>query len=180
MNPAAGSTRIHVTQGEFHVTDDPGVLLTTVLGSCVAACMRDPVARVGGMNHFLLPGDPDWMSRQAAERVGVHLMELLVNGLMQRGAKKSRIEAKLFGGAKAVVANSDIGEMNARFAERFLKNEGIQFLGGSLYGTHGRRVEFWPVAGRARQSKLSGTPLVPAPVASAAIVPAASGSIEFF
>jgi chemotaxis protein CheD len=169
-----------VTQGEFHVTDDPNVVLTTVLGSCVAACMRDPVARVGGMNHFLLPGDPDWMKRQAAERVGVHLMELLVNGLMQRGAKKSRIEAKLFGGAKTVVANSDVGEMNAHFAERFLANEGIQFIGGSLYGTHGRRVEFWPVAGRARQSKLSGQRLVPQPVAPSAIIPASSGSIEFF
>ncbi len=149
----AGATerRVHVVQGEFHVTDDPAIVLTTILGSCVAACMRDPVAGVGGMNHFLLPdgaaasGDPE------ALRYGVHSMELLVNGLLKRGARRDRIETRLFGGARMVRGLTDIGEKNSTFAEEFLRKEGLSFLGGSLRGNHGRRVQFWPVAGRLRQ-----------------------------
>lgn len=145
------STRIHLMEGEFRVSDDPNVVLTTVLGSCVAACLRDPVAGIGGMNHFLLPGDADRAQARDAERYGVHLMELLVNGLMSHGAQRERLEAKLFGGSRTIFKSSDVGAMNARFAENFLRNEGISVVGGSLGGPVGRRVEYWPVTGRARQ-----------------------------
>jgi len=102
MSAPTSEKRVRVIQGEYRVSDDPDVVLTTILGSCVAACLRDPHARVGGMNHFLLPGRADCPSAQEAERYGVHLMELLVNGLLQRGAKRQRLEAKLFGGARIV------------------------------------------------------------------------------
>jgi chemotaxis protein CheD len=150
-NDASGERRVHIIQGEYHVTDDPDVVLTTILGSCVAACLRDPVARVGGMNHFLLPGR-DHGARQEAERYSVHLMELLVNGLLQRGARRDRLEAKLFGGANTMEGLSDVGTLNADFAENFLRNEGIGVVGGSLRGARGRRIQFWPVSGRARQA----------------------------
>lgn len=170
--------RRHVMEGEFLVSDDPDLVLTTVLGSCVAACLRDPVARIGGMNHFLLPGDADRAKSGEAERYGVHLMELLVNGLMNRGAQRERLEAKLFGGAKTIYKSSDVGAMNGSFAERFLKNEGIAIIGGSLGGKSGRRVEYWPVAGRARQISIGDAAQVPAP--RAPVVPAPDGDLELF
>lgn len=172
--------RKHVMEGQYHVTDDPNIVLSTVLGSCVAACVRDPLARVGGMNHFLLPGDADRLKARDAERYGVHLMELLVNGLMARGAQRNRLEAKLFGGARTVFKNSDIGAMNAEFAQRFLKTEGITIVGKSLGGTSGRRLEYWPVSGRARQNFIGDAvlPLAPRPAPVAPPIP--DGDLELF
>jgi chemotaxis protein CheD len=144
--------RVHLVQGEQHVTDDPHVVLSTLLGSCVAACMRDPVAGIGGMNHFLLPGARSSGDCVEAQRHGVHAMELLVNALLTRGARRERLEAKLFGGARLIDGLTDIGRQNADFAERFLAAEGIRHVGGSLRGENGRKLQFWPVSGRARQS----------------------------
>lgn len=173
-------TRTHVMEGQFLVSDDPDLVMTTVLGSCVAACLRDPVARIGGMNHFLLPGDGDRVQSGEAERYGVHLMELLVNGLMKRGAQRGQLEAKLFGGAKTLFKSSDVGSMNACFAERFLKNEGISIIGGSLGGKSGRRIEYWPVTGRARQIHIGDAVKVQSPAPRAAPVPQPDGDLELF
>jgi chemotaxis protein CheD len=82
---------------------------------------------------------------------GVHAMELLINELLCRGARKDRLEAKLFGGGRMVRGLSDIGSQNAEFAQRFLTNEGISHIGGSLGGVQARRIEFWPYSGRVRQ-----------------------------
>ncbi|MES5098282.1 chemoreceptor glutamine deamidase CheD [Agrobacterium sp. BA1120] len=147
--------RVHIIQGEYKIANDPDVVLTTILGSCVAACLRDPVAGVGGMNHFLLPGTGG-MGGGDATRYGVHLMELLINGLLKQGARRDRLEAKIFGGAKTIASFSNVGEQNAAFAVQFLKDEGIRLLGQSTGGDSGRKVEFWPVSGRARQHPLSG------------------------
>ena len=94
----AAAKRVHIIQGEYKVVSDPDVVLTTILGSCVAACLRDPVSGVGGMNHFLLPGTGS-VTGGDATRYGVHLMELLINGLLKQGARRDRLEAKIFGGA---------------------------------------------------------------------------------
>ncbi|MCR5877635.1 chemotaxis protein CheD [Phenylobacterium sp. J367] len=143
---------IHVVQGEHAISDDPDIVLTTILGSCVAACMRDPVARIGGMNHFLLPGGPkaDGADGESV-RYGVHAMELLVNALLARGARRERLEVKLFGGGRLVKGLTDVGASNARFAEEFLAAEKLNHVGGSLRGDSGRRIQYWPVSGRARQ-----------------------------
>ncbi len=141
--------KIHVIQGEHYVTDDPEVMLTTILGSCVAACMRDPEAGIGGMNHFLLPDTNDRAG--TAMRFGAHAMELLINDILRRGGKRHRLEAKLFGGGRMFDGLTDVGEANASFAERFLKDENVPVLGGSLRGGQARRVQFWPVSGRAMQ-----------------------------
>lgn len=154
--------KIHVIQGEFKVVDDPNVVLTTVLGSCVAACIRDPEARVGGMNHFLLPGGSDGPGVGEAERYGVHLMEMLVNGLLKRNARRERLEGKLFGGARMLEGLSDIGAKNAIFARKFLVNEGIKLVAENIGGVSGRRVEYYPVSGRARQVLLSDGGPMPA------------------
>jgi chemotaxis protein CheD len=142
---------VHIVQGEQYVTDDPEAVLTTILGSCVAACLRDPVAGIGGMNHFLLPGGDPRKGDVESVRYGVHAMELLVNALLSRGARRERLEAKLFGGARLISGLTDVGEMNATFAEEFLHREGLNHVGGSLRGDAGRRIQFWPVSGRARQ-----------------------------
>jgi chemotaxis protein CheD len=143
--------RLHIVQGEYQVSDDPCLVLATLLGSCVSACIRDPIAGVGGMNHFLLPGTDG----SGGESHGVHAMELLVNGLLTRGARRDRLEAKLFGGGRLLDGLTDVGAQNSTFAEQFLKNEGIRFVGGSLRGDQARRIQYWPVSGRARQILLA-------------------------
>ncbi|MFB9913918.1 chemoreceptor glutamine deamidase CheD [Rhizobium paknamense] len=157
MNEEAAARRVHIIQGEYKVISDPNVVLSTILGSCVAACLRDPVAGVGGMNHFLLPGSASpGMGGGDATRYGVHLMELLINGLLKKGARRDRLEAKIFGGAKTIATFSNVGEQNAAFAMQFLRDEGIKVIGSSVGGEHGRKLEFWPVSGRARQYPLTG------------------------
>jgi len=176
----AGMKRIHIIQGEYRVIDDPDTVLATVLGSCVAACLRDAGAGVGGMNHFLLPGDFTSSRNGEAERYGVHLMELLVNGLLKKGARRDHLEGKLFGGARMMEGLSDIGARNAEFAKRFLRNEGIRLVAEHLGGDRGRRVEYEPVSGRARQSLLSGqtTHAAPPPIVMPKLP--AAGSLELF
>lgn len=174
---------LHVVQGEHRIADDPRVVLSTVLGSCVAACIRDPVAGVGGMNHFLLPGDRREHDELDAQRYGAHAMELLVNALLAAGAQRRRLQAKLFGGARMLKGLTDVGAMNAAFAEQYLRREGITYLGGSLGGERGRRVQFWPVSGRARQIALGGEAAAAfeqerrAPVVA---TPPAAGALELF
>lgn len=172
--PSAVERRVAVIQGQWVVSAEPDLVLTTVLGSCVAACLHDPEARLGGMNHFLLPDDGERGRRLDAERYGVHLMELLVNGLLKAGARRDRLEGRLFGGAASLGGRNAVGPRNAAFAEGFLKAEGIVFRGGSLGGALGRRVEFWPASGRARQMFLKAPP-VERPTAR---VPA--GDVELF
>ena len=175
--------RVHVIQGEFKVINDPNVVLSTILGSCVAACMRDPVIGVGGMNHFLLPGSGNGSSGGDATRYGVHLMELLINGLLKQGARRDRLEAKIFGGAKTIARFSNVGEQNALFAEQFLRDEGITIVGQSTGGDHGRKLEYWPSSGRARQYALTGVETQKAVAMESRPVPVAKpveNAIEFF
>ena len=121
MTADIAARRVNIIQGEYKVVTDPNVVLTTILGSCVAACLRDPVAGVGGMNHFLLPGNAQSMTSGGdATRYGVHLMELLINGLLKKGARRDRLEAKIFGGAKTIATFSNVGEQNAAFAMQLL------------------------------------------------------------
>lgn len=182
--PAPARERVvHVVQGEYMVVAEPGVVLTTILGSCVATCLWDASAGVGGMNHFLLPGDES--SGSDSMKYGINAMELLVNGLLQRGASRARMQAKLFGGAHVIQNLSDIGQKNAEFAHKFLKMEGIACAGESLGGDRARRIRFWPQTGRAAQMLLeSSHPEVvtaerkrPAAAPSA---PSAAGSVELF
>jgi chemotaxis protein CheD len=172
----SAARRLHIIQGEYHVSDDPDLALTTVLGSCVAACVRDPAIGVGGMNHFLLPGEIG----QQDEREIVHIMELLLNGLFKRGAQRGRLEAKLFGGASMFRGLTDIGARNATFAESFLGHEGVRVVSSSLGGDFGRRVEYWPVSGRARAQLIAGS-VDRVPVIGPVVQPAApSGEVELF
>ena len=180
----AGSKRLHVVQGEFAVSEDPDVMMGTILGSCVAACIRDPMAKVGWMNHFLLPGDKETSGTgPQALRYGVQSMELLLNALYRMGARRERLEVKLFGGARVIDGLSDVGKQNAAFAERFLQAEGITLMGGSLRGERARRVQFWPVSGRVRQMALIDPGRLVFEAERAKPIPAAAaddGDLELF
>ena len=169
------TVRLHVGQGEHLITGDPQVMLTTILGSCVAMCLRDPVARIGGMNHFLLPsGRMD--GADEGRRYGAYAMEVLINGVLSAGGRRDRLEAKLFGGGRMFDGLADVGVANANFAEKFLADEGIPIIASSLRGHGARRVQFWPNSGRALQKSVSDRPVerpAPAPVET-------SGELELF
>ena len=184
MTIEVAARRVHIIQGEWKVLNDPNAVLTTILGSCVAACLRDPVAGVGGMNHFLLPGNATTPTTGGdATRYGVHLMELLINGLLKQGARRDRLEAKIFGGAKTIASFSNVGQQNADFATRFLRDEGIQIVSSSTGGDAGRKLEFWPVSGRARQYALTGAETqrtVQQEIRPVAAPKPVESSIEFF
>lgn len=163
----------HIIQGEHRVSDRRNVVLTTVLGSCVAACLHDPALRIGGMNHFLLPDAPG--SRDV--RYASAAIEQLVNSLLKMGAQRGRLVAKLFGGARMLQGLPDIGSRNGEAAFAFLKSEGIAVAAHSLGGTHARRVRFWPGSGRAQQLLLvSPHELRAIPQPS----PLVSGTVELF
>jgi chemotaxis protein CheD len=142
---------VRVQPGEFFATDRD-VALTTVLGSCVAACVRDRVSGIGGMNHFMLPrarGTPGPAS--ASARYGVNAMELLINEILHLGAQRQNLEAKVFGGGNVLsgVTMLNVGEMNAEFVCRFLREESIPVVASDLQGAISRQVRYFPASGRA-------------------------------
>lgn len=147
--PQRPERMLHVVQGEHAIISEEGVVLTTILGSCIATCLYDPMAGVGGMNHFLLPGIG--VAQGEGMKYGVNAMELLINGLLQRGASRARLQAKLFGGGQVLDNLSDIGAQNADFAQRFMDAERIPVIAASVGGNRARRVRFWPTTGRAQQ-----------------------------
>ncbi len=149
-NPRDGFLHVQLTLGDTYVSSDPDEVLTTILGSCIAACIRDPVSGVGGMNHFLLP-DGNSGDREA-RCYGVNAMELLINDILKHGGDRRRLEAKLFGGANVVSALTDVGSRNYAFARQFLTDEGIPIVGGDVGGDLARRIQYMPVNGRARQA----------------------------
>lgn len=143
---------IKLLPGQYYATEHDEMLVT-VLGSCVSACLRDPIARCGGMNHFLLPAPtPNHSHRFDAASYGVHAMELLINDLLKRGALRERLEAKVFGGGAVVDALTrlNVGRNNANFVNSFLRTEGIPVVAGDLEGPHPRKVYFFPRSGEVR------------------------------
>ncbi len=178
--PRAGAG-FTVIQGSHRIARREDVVLSTLLGSCVAACLWDEAAQVGGMNHFLLPHARTADEREANVGWGAHAMELLINDLLKAGASRFGLRAKLFGGARIRAGLTDVGEQNAAFAERFLADEGIPVESSSLRGDRGRRLQFWPMSGRARQILMArdeAAPLAPRPVERPA--PPTGGDLELF
>ncbi|WP_347558317.1 chemoreceptor glutamine deamidase CheD [Robbsia sp. KACC 23696] len=152
-----GKPGVKLLMNEFFVTSDD-MVLTTVLGSCVSACIRDPYSGLGGMNHFMLPdggGDPS-RALSDAMRYGSFLMEVLINELIKRGARRASLEAKVFGGAAVLkrMHTLNIGDDNSRFVRRYLALEGIRIVAEDLQGEHPRKVAYMPTSGRAMVRKL--------------------------
>jgi chemotaxis protein CheD len=140
---------VNVIQGECVVLADPTRALTTILGSCISACVRDPSSGIGGMNHFLLPVDLSAAS-DASLRYGVNAMEALMNQVVSRAAVERRsLEIKVFGGANVQATLGAVGHRNADFIEEFLAREGLRAASADLRGTAPRKVIYHPASGRA-------------------------------
>jgi chemotaxis protein CheD len=152
----SGATRrmVKIGPGEHYVTAGDETIIT-VLGSCVAACIRDPLARVAGMNHFMLPESAtgSWGAASAKFRYGNFAMERLINEILRRGGRRSRLEIKVFGGA-AMIAGGVVGHQNADFVESYLKAERLPIEARHLRGRWARRIEYQPLSGAVRMLEL--------------------------
>lgn len=173
------TTRLTVMQGEAKASCDQQMEMNTILGSCVATCLFDPVARVGGMNHFLLAEPPEGEGPKKFDNsYGLFLMELLVNEMLKIGAEKRRLKGRLYGGANLNPDLSPIGTANATFARNFLRNEGIANVFEDLEGTSARRVQFRPTSGMVRCQLVAGQS---APTQKPVARPQSSiGTVELF
>jgi len=145
-----------ILPGQYYFTQKD-MLIVTVLGSCVAACLRDRVTGIGGMNHFLLPfgGDADGPA-SASMRYGTYAMEVLINELLKAGARRENLEAKVFGGGAVLsgFTSMNVGERNADFVRNYLQVENIRLLAEDLYDIHPRKVYFFPRTGKVLVKKL--------------------------
>jgi chemotaxis protein CheD len=157
---ATGRWCARLLPGEYVVvTDDE--LVTTVLGSCVSACVRDPVLALGGMNHFMLPedttqGSSSWLNCATglAHRYGSYAMESLINDLLKLGAHRNRLEVKLVGGGRILASMTDIGSRNVEFVRKWLATEGLPIAGEDVGGECPRRVLYEPATGRVSVTRL--------------------------
>jgi len=152
-HPEIHYTAQHIYSGDYHVTNRKDVYIVTILGSCVAACIRDPIAGVGGMNHFLLPDKDEGQASESA-RYGAFAMEKLINDLLKAGAKRERLEVKVFGGSDLIDSAMAIGSANARFVLDYLRREGMKPMVKDLGGKQPRRVHFYPVEGKVMMRKI--------------------------
>ena len=142
---------VKVLPGEYFVSQDD-LLIMTVLGSCIAACIWDGKVRVGGMNHFMLPEGDD-----GSGRYGSYAMELLINEMLKAGARRETMQAKVFGGG-AVMAGfttMNVGERNTKFVMDYLATERIPVVSQDVLDIHPRKVCFFPVTGKALVKRLA-------------------------
>lgn len=142
---------VKVGLADYAVTAAENDMLVTLLGSCVAACIRDPVAGVGGMNHFMLPGraPAGWEENSHAARYGHYAMEKLINEVLKLGARRDRLEIKLFGGASIIKSTRiSVGEENIRFVKGYLAAEGLPIASEDLGGFYPRRIHYFVKTGK--------------------------------
>lgn len=133
------------------------IAVQTLLGSCVAACIRDKKTGIGGLNHFLLPKETGTSDGLASARYGIHAMEMLINSILVGGVQKSDLEAKVFGGANVLqgISGTSIGEKNSRFVQEYLDTEKINVVASDLGGDRARKVYFIPKTGQVLVQNLS-------------------------
>lgn len=153
-----------ILPGEFYVTKHDEAI-STVLGSCISACIRDVKLGVGGMNHFMLPvkgdmsGSIGWQNNNSYTcRYGLWAMEYLINEIIKYGGNKNNFEVKLFGGGRVLQhMTSDVGAKNIGFAQEYLFNEGLTVIGSDVGGSLPRKVLFFPATGKVLVKKLQST-----------------------
>lgn len=146
-----------ILPGEFFVSREPMVVYT-VLGSCISACIRDPIAGVGGMNHFMLPEPQEHRPSDAwggeSTRYGSFAMEQLINGILTRGGMKHRLEVKLFGAGRIYEGNLDVGARNTAWVLSYLKTEGFSIATSALGDVFPRKVYYFTHSGRVLVKKI--------------------------
>ena len=150
-----------VLPGEFYVSTQEE-MISTVLGSCIAACIRDRRRRVGGMNHFMLPepfGERDAWSAAVgrAARYGSDAMEQLINAILKAGGQREDLEVKVFGGGRVLAQMTDVGRRNIEFVQRYLATEKLAVAASDLGDVYPRQVQYFPASGKVRVRQLRGT-----------------------
>ena len=142
-----------VLPGEYFVSDE-NLVIQTVLGSCIAACLWDSRTRVGGMNHFMLP---DSSSTDQSGRYGSYAMEVLINELMKIGGRRETMQAKVFGGGQVMAnfSSVNVGERNTAFVRDYLATERIPIVSEDVLDIYPRKVVFFPVTGKAMVKRLA-------------------------
>lgn len=152
-----GCDAAKILPGEYYFTGKE-MLIVTVLGSCVAACIRDRVTGIGGMNHFMLPdsGNDTDSPLSASMRYGAYAMEVLINQLLKAGARRENMEAKVFGGGNVLrgFTTINVGERNAQFVRDYLRAENMRIVAEDLNDVHPRKVYFFPRTGKVLVKKL--------------------------
>ncbi|MDB5943982.1 MAG: CheD [Ramlibacter sp.] len=148
---------VKILPGQYYAASGQGAI-TTVLGSCVSTCLWDPVMRIGGMNHFMLPGDGESASLPvtASARFGVYAMEVLINEMIRLGADRRRMVSKVFGGGRVLqgFGSLDVGAKNCEFVLEFLATEGIPVVARDLLDVYARKLHFFPGTGKVQLKKL--------------------------
>ncbi|HTV31404.1 MAG TPA: chemoreceptor glutamine deamidase CheD [Xanthobacteraceae bacterium] len=147
---ASTSWMMKVFPGEYYLTAKSDEVLVTVLGSCVSACIRDPQAGIGGINHFMLPHCHigNWAGDLQSTRFGNFAMEKLINELMKSGCSRDSLEIKVFGGGNVTNSHNAIGTENSEFVLRYLEAEGLRCVAQDLGGQLPRRIHYYPATGR--------------------------------
>lgn len=152
-----GLYSVRVLPGEAYVTPRSDEMIVTILGSCVAACIRNPKTGFGGLNHFMLPesSSGEWNGVSASMRYGNHAMEVLINEVLKSGCRRRDLEIKLFGGADLTAGPSQVGSANVAFVLDYLKAEGLTVSSADLGGSHGRRIHYHPATGAVQRLRLN-------------------------
>ncbi|MFT8671059.1 chemotaxis protein CheD [Acetobacter orientalis] len=166
-----------VLLSEVVVTAAPQTVLITGLGSCVAACLYDPIARVGGMNHFLLPSGT--AKKGAGLQFGEQAMPALVKAVLQAGGQQRNLVCKVFGGGAVVPLLDQIGEVNSRYVMQYLADAGIACVANSLGGQYARRIRFWPATGRVQHSFITDHVAMKDILETEKSISAVSGAVKF-
>lgn len=172
---------VQVLPGELHVTDED-VVISTVLGSCVSACVRDVRRGIGGINHFMLPNALRGDQGDSA-RYGVYALECLVNQVLAGRGKKVDLEVKVFGGGRVIDGGGDIGKGNIDLVRAFFQAEKLPIASEDLGDTYARRIRYWPKSGRAQCQRIpmaKATEVVQSEKRAASAPVATAGSVELF
>ncbi|MFP4329661.1 MAG: chemotaxis protein CheD [Spirochaetaceae bacterium] len=142
---------IIIHPGEYYTTNEE-TIISTILGSCVAVALHEPVLKIGGLNHFMLPGSIDSRKgfNQESAKYGLFAMEVLINELLKRGANKRNLQAKVFGGGHVLHASTagNVPRSNVEFAMEFLQTEGIPIKASDVGGTQARKLFFYPTTSK--------------------------------
>lgn len=152
----SGMPTAKILPGEFYVTVHDE-LITTVLGSCISACIRDPRTGLGGMNHFMLPlqaNSSEMTSLSNAARYGNFAMEQMINDILRNGGARERLEVKVFGGGKVMQGMTDVGKRNISFVKEYIATEGFELLAEDVGGMYPRKVVYSPKTGKVKIKKL--------------------------
>ena len=153
FDPHFQQNAVKILPGEYFVSDKQ-IIIMTVLGSCIAACLWDSRMQIGGMNHFMLPeGD----SADLSGRYGSYAMELLINEMQKMGARRETMQAKIFGGAQVMhnFTTMNVGERNTKFVINYLRTERIPIISEDVLDIYPRKVVFFPVTGKAMVKRLA-------------------------